>query len=120
MPNSTVVIDQAGGGLGTHIFSTISALALIVGIMFALFYLMRKYGHKIGLPQVKNDNMRLLGQMPLGPKRGLALVEVEDKKFLIGVTDNSINLISKIDDNEQTNDRTFLEALQEQDSSDTD
>lgn len=111
-------MEQAGEGLGIHIFSTITALALIVGIMLVLFYIMRRYGHKIGLPQVKTGNIKLLGQLPLGPKRGVALVETEGKKFLIGVTDNSINLISRIDGQEQPNDRTFFETLKEQDTAD--
>jgi flagellar biogenesis protein FliO len=41
--------------------------------------------------------MKLLGTLSLAPKRGIALVEVCDQWFVIGIGSENVSLISKVD-----------------------
>ena len=68
----------------------------MVGLLFGLLYAVKRL--KIGpLAGNRAPAMRLLGFLSLAPKKGLALVEVCDQWFVVGVGAESISLISKID-----------------------
>lgn len=76
------------------------ALLLLLGVMFVAFYLLKRFGPRLGLPMAKRNNLLILeGQLSLGPKRGVVLVRFLNKVMVLGVTEHSINLLTEIDDN---------------------
>lgn len=68
----------------------VGLLAVISGVAY---FLTKKYGRPglSGQTQIK-----VLTQHYLGPKKSLAIVRVAGESILIGVTDNSINLIKSL------------------------
>lgn len=93
----------APSGIG-YVFRSL----LIMGSILIFFYVgMRIYRRK------KTGNMpgyyqvRVLGRQYLGPKQYLALVEWNDQRLLLGVTDNQITKLSVQD----INDKDFQEQL---------
>ncbi|MFZ4404525.1 MAG: FliO/MopB family protein [Pseudobdellovibrionaceae bacterium] len=67
----------------------------IVGILALLSYLAIK---KYGKPGSKNSQqqIKILTQHFLGPKKSLAIIRVAGESILIGVTENNINLIKSL------------------------
>jgi len=50
---------------------------------------------------VAGDWVQVLDQMPLGTNKGLFLVDIEGKGYVLGVTDQGINVITTIDKEER-------------------
>jgi flagellar protein FliO/FliZ len=82
-------------GLGILSIKMLFALMLMLGLIFALVYLLKRL--KMGpLSGNRLPSMRMLGHLSLAPRKGIALVEVCDQWLVIGIGEN-VNLISKID-----------------------
>ncbi|UCD11194.1 MAG: flagellar biosynthetic protein FliO [Nitrospinaceae bacterium] len=79
----------------------LSMLALVLGLMFILFYGFKKFVLK-GTPFGRYDRwMRVLGTSFLGPKKSIALVEVAGEVLVLGMANDNISLLSRIDDPEK-------------------
>lgn len=100
MPNATMEVSN-GDFLGP-IFNTASALFIILAVLFLGFYLLRKFGPK-SIQNKGKDGPSLAGRLFLGSKQSIAIVKIKDKKLVLGVTEQQINLLSEIrdDQNEQ-------------------
>lgn len=99
--------------------SYMGRLVMVVAVMAVFaggaFFYAKKYGHP---GKNQQTQIKVLTQHYLGPKKSLAIVRVAGESILIGVTDNSINLIkslSLLDDEipEQTQ-PNFEKAMQDQ------
>jgi flagellar protein FliO/FliZ len=42
--------------------------------------------------------MRVLGRLPLGPRKGLVLVEVAGRVLVLGMSEQGLNLLTTLDD----------------------
>lgn len=73
-----------------RIFILIGLLTVITGVAY---FIAKKYG-KPG--QSSQTQIKVLTQHYLGPKKSLAIVRVAGESILIGVTDQSINLIKSL------------------------
>ncbi len=78
----------------------IFALAVVAGIAYLVFYFLKKS------TKINNDNdpfLRKVSQITLSPGKSVQVVTLQDNAFLIGVSDENINLIGKIEDKELVN-----------------
>jgi flagellar protein FliO/FliZ len=79
--------------------SPIFRLILIVSMMGVLgtgaYIYMRKYS-KTNFTAGKNNEIKVLTQHYLGPKKSLAIIRVAGESILIGVTDQNINMIKSL------------------------
>jgi len=83
-------------GLGIMSIKMALALILMLGLIFALVYILKRL--KIGpLSGGGSHPMRLLGYLSLAPRKGIALVEVCDQWIVVGVGSDTVNLISKVE-----------------------
>ncbi|MBN1627566.1 MAG: flagellar biosynthetic protein FliO [Deltaproteobacteria bacterium] len=83
-------------GLGIMSIKMLLALIIMLGLIFALVYVLKRL--KIGtLSGGGSHSMRLLGYLSLAPKKGIALVEVCDQWIVIGVGSDTVNLISRVE-----------------------
>ncbi len=64
----------------------IAALILIVGILFAAVWFLKKRKTTAG-------DMNLLRYYPLGPRKGVAALKVYDEVLVLGVTPQNIQLL---------------------------
>lgn len=78
------------------IFKALGALLLILGLMLLMAKLFRKFGTKVGLSQGAMIN--ILETRMLGPKKQLTVVEIGGEVLVVGVTDQQINLVTRLDD----------------------
>ncbi|OPX88938.1 flagellar biosynthetic protein FliO [Pelotomaculum sp. PtaB.Bin117] len=78
-----------------------AVVRLLVALPLVLFlvYLVLKYGLARRYAVVTGKSrMKLLEQLPLGPKTVLSLVGLGDKYYLLAHQDNSIHLIKELDE----------------------
>ncbi|MDO5766614.1 MAG: flagellar biosynthetic protein FliO, partial [Spirochaetales bacterium] len=78
----------------------IFALAVVVGIAWGIFHFLKK-----GI-KTENDNdpfLRKVSHLTLSPGKSVQVITLQDNAFLIGVSDEKISLIGKIEDKELIN-----------------
>lgn len=78
--------------LALQLIQVVGALALIIGLIFALAWLARK---KQGF--MNRGMMTVVERMPIGQKENLVLVRVNGQMLLLGVTAGSVNLLKSLD-----------------------
>ncbi len=89
------------------VFKTAGALFFILAIIFIGVWALKRYGPAIGMGGLKNAGLELLGQLPLGPKRGLAVVRFQDRTLVLGVTEHQINLVAEMDSDQTQGDSSL-------------
>lgn len=75
-------------------------MVAVIGFLIALFVVGVKY-YKRKMTQTGHYfDMRVLGKQYFSAKQYLLMVRVEDRKMLLGITDQSINLLKEFDKHE--------------------
>lgn len=97
-------IDTMGSMLG----KTIWALLVVVGLILILYGLVRK---KIGYGNTGSNTIKVIEIRPIVPKNTLALIEVQGKELLIGISSNGMHLLADL--SLPAKDRPFQEVLRE-------
>lgn len=87
----------------TAFFNIIIALCFVIGIMFLIMILIKKYGGRKFLEKFVNKedascSLRIISKVSLGHKKFLYVVKLNDNYMLLGVTDCNINLITQFND----------------------
>jgi len=78
------------------IFNTFLTLVLIIGLMFGLLVVVRKYFYP--KPHFVNENLKVLTSLSLQPKKAIYMVKAFNKVMLVGVSDNAIASLGEITD----------------------
>lgn len=90
-------------GAGGLLLRTLGALLLIVGLIIAASWgIKRMGGARFGAAQTDAPELRVLASVALGDKRSLAIVRFGERNLLVGSTAQSITLLAE--DAEETND----------------
>ncbi len=80
------------------ILRTFLTLIFIIGLMFAMLFVARKYF--FARPRFANENMKILTSMNLQPKKAIYLIKAFNKVMLVGVSDNAISSLGEITDSD--------------------
>lgn len=70
-------------------------LILIVGLIFACAWIVRRMSGGIGVNQ---RHIQVLSVMPLGTREKLMIIKAADEYLLIGITPNGINTLHRYDE----------------------
>jgi flagellar protein FliO/FliZ len=96
------------GASGPDIFAllrVVLALALVAGAVYGLVLFLKKKG----AGQTKDDPyLKVLSRVSLNTKTSCAVVSIGDEAYLIGVSDENVSLLAKVNDKE-TIDAMLLE-----------
>ncbi len=85
---------QAQPPSSVDLMTTAGSLILVLSIILLLAWLMKR----MKLPTLGNQKgLKVIRQMSVGTKERIAVVQAGDEQFLIGITTQSINLISKLE-----------------------
>ena len=79
----------------------LSMLALVLGIMFLLFFGFKKYVLKNTMFRGGGKLVNVLGSGFLGPKKNIVLVEVAGEVLVLGMSQDNISLLTNITDPEK-------------------
>jgi len=105
-------LPQAGDMTGA-LFQVAGVLCLLLAVMFLGFWLLRRFGKRMGLGVFGAGDLRIEGTMSLGPKKSIVVVRFLNKRMVLGVTDASINLLTQVDTGHDTDRKDFDTALDE-------
>jgi len=86
-----------GPGL-PDILNVVGSLALLLGVLYAGFWLLRRFGPRAVFGGPRGSALKLEGQLALGPRRSLVVVRFLNKRLVLGVTDQSITLLHEAED----------------------
>jgi flagellar protein FliO/FliZ len=93
-------VPLAGGdtfSLAAAVFKALGALVLILGLMLLMARLFRRIGGGLG-PMSQGAMINVLETRMLGPRKQLTVVEVGGEVLVLGVSEQQINLVSRLDD----------------------
>lgn len=102
-------------------FQAIGAIFLLLALLVFGFYILKRVGIKAGVGIFNKGDLKLEGQLALGPRRSIAVVRFLNKRLVLGVTETNINLLSETElenDAEQT--ASFAESLKQASNSNSD
>lgn len=88
----------------------LTALGIVLGGLFVVFYLMRRLLRR-DVGRSKAQLIRVLASQYIGIKKNIALVEIPGAILVLGVSNEAISLLTKIEDN------AVLETIRKQDAS---
>jgi flagellar protein FliO/FliZ len=85
-------------GLTDSVLPSLTRLGLsllaIIAIIYITIFLMRKVsGNRVG----RGRTIQIIEQTYLAPKKSVCLLRLADRVVLVGITDNSINLLTELD-----------------------
>ncbi|MDD5529852.1 MAG: flagellar biosynthetic protein FliO [bacterium] len=80
------------------IFRAIGSLIIVIGIMFIIIWLMRKFSSKNGLFGKTGDEkiINVIAKSALNSKQAIYVVEVPERILILGVSGDNINILSEI------------------------
>ena len=74
-----------------NLLQTIFALTLVLGVLFALAWFMKRYGPKAGSGSA---NLNVVGALNLGGRERIIVVEVGDQWIVVGASPGRINALA--------------------------
>jgi flagellar protein FliO/FliZ len=83
--------------LTTPIVQTAAALAIVLGGMFGLYYIARRLIRRNGVASA-HPWIRVVDHHYLGFKKQISLIQVPGALLVLGVSNDGISLLTKIDD----------------------
>lgn len=96
LPGALPAAGAANYGLASTAVHMALALLFILLLIFAAYWLLRRYGPKIGLgPAGRGGMLRLMAHLSLGPRKSVIVVRFLHKDLVLGVTDQSITLLTE-------------------------
>jgi flagellar biosynthetic protein FliO len=85
------------GESGTYLLTrTIGGLGLVISLIVLGYVAVRRYGPKYLRRQGSQSALKVIETLPIGEKRSIALIQVEDKRLLIGNTQQQITLLAQL------------------------
>lgn len=75
-----------------QILWTIFSLGIVIAIAYFILLLLKKKG----LGKIQSSYIKILDAVQIGQDKQLLVIEIEDKRLLIGVAGSSISLISEL------------------------
>jgi flagellar protein FliO/FliZ len=80
----------------------LSALGIVLGGMLVFFYFMKRY-LKRDFSGSKEKLVRVLASSYIGVKKNISLIEIPGSVLVVGITNDNITLLSKIEDKDILN-----------------
>ncbi len=103
------------------IVNTILPLFLILGLLFLALVMIRKYSFSINRKKTNFLKIEVMNNHLILPKKYISVVRVEDKLFLLGISEGNVTLLKEYDykptDDNETNPgdikQTFKDILKQ-------
>lgn len=78
--------------------SSIANMFMGLGLVLALIFLMAWVARRMGGMQLSgSQKIRLLGGLSLGPREKVVLIQVENKRLLLGVAQGQVNTLHELE-----------------------
>ncbi|GAJ78732.1 flagellar biosynthesis protein FliQ [Vibrio sp. JCM 18905] len=75
--------------------TTLGSLVLVIGVILLLAWLLKRM--QVPAMGGQQKGLRIVSQLPVGTKERIAVVQVGEEQFLVGITSQSIQTLAKLD-----------------------
>jgi len=86
--------DLGQPNLGPMVVKTIGLLLLLIVMAYLGMYIFKHFSYR---KRGEGLSIRVVGSTLLGPKKGIYLVEIEDRRLVLGVTEASISFLTELE-----------------------
>ncbi len=83
------------------IIKVLSALLIVLGLMGFWAYLAKRYYPGLRGARYAGPSIRVLGTVYLGSKRSIAVIGVQNKRLVVGMTPSSMTLLTTLEEEEE-------------------
>jgi flagellar protein FliO/FliZ len=90
------------------IVKTVAPLLFLLGFLYLVLYLVKKYSFSFKSKNVKLLNVSVLATQMILPKRFVSIIKVQDKLLILGVSEASITLLKELDYNGELEQENIL------------
>ncbi|EDP59166.1 flagellar biosynthetic protein FliO [Vibrio sp. AND4] len=74
--------------------TTLGSLVLVIGVILLLAWMLKR----MQVPALgQQKGLRIVSQLPVGTKERIAVVQVGEEQFLVGITSQSIQTLAKLE-----------------------
>lgn len=88
-------------------FQMLTALAIVLGGLLVVFYFMKRF-FKRDIGGSKEQLIKVIASQYIGIKKNIALIEVPGSVLVVGVSNDNISLLTKIED------KVVLDAIRQE------
>jgi flagellar protein FliO/FliZ len=91
-------------------------LVLIVGLLYTVLHFVKKSGFSLRSSNsklYKNLNVKVISNQMIMPKKFISIVKIKDKFLVLGVSENSINMLKEFDDENEYEEHVYTEKNSE-------
>lgn len=92
-PVSSIAQDSQPFSMQGSMFSMILSLLVVVGVILVLAVVVKK----LNINPTGNSNIKIVSAQPIGTKERIVVIEVNGEQHLLGVTQQSVNHLFKLD-----------------------
>ena len=90
----TIWQSTKGSGGSNQFYTVFLMTALLLLVLVSGAYIYKKLGGKSKF--IGKSDIRILSRRHLGPKQSIVIAVIENKKYALGITEQSINLIADL------------------------
>ncbi|WP_054650517.1 flagellar biosynthetic protein FliO [Salidesulfovibrio brasiliensis] len=94
--NQTGFTGGPGFDTGTSILSTAGWLAFVLGVIFLVYWLLKRFGPSTFAGGGRGA-LRLEERVLVGNQQSICVVKYKERTFLVGATNQSIRLLADLD-----------------------
>lgn len=90
--------QDSGGGFSflSSFLQMIAALALVIGLILLVYYILTRLMRKIPVLRPENQHIRVLEVRAMGPRKALILIEIGGEYLLLASSGEQLALIKQI------------------------
>ncbi|MBU0754193.1 MAG: flagellar biosynthetic protein FliO, partial [Planctomycetes bacterium] len=78
-------------------FQVFLALAVVLALIFALAWIIKKYS-RFGGTNKNRNGMRIAASLPLGGKKMIHVVRIQERNLVLGVSGDRIDLLTELNE----------------------
>jgi len=93
-PSEEQSSDLSQKSFGPVVVRTVVSLVIVVGFIYVGIYFLKHFVYR---RKAGGLSVRVVGSTLLGPKKGIYLVDVEDRRLVLGVTEHSISFLTELE-----------------------
>ncbi|PQJ89731.1 flagellar biosynthetic protein FliO [Aliivibrio sifiae] len=86
----------AASGTNVDLAATLGSLIFVIALILFFAWLLKRM-RVPGVTGGSGSAMSIVKQLPVGTKERIAVVQVGEEQFLIGITSQNINMLSKLE-----------------------
>ena len=96
--SATAAVEAPADRLSFPALQIVGGLGLVLSLIVIAYIAAKKFAPQYFSKLPSERNVRVIETLPMGEKRSISLIQVEDRRFLVGNTPHQITLLAPLSD----------------------